>query len=88
MVKCMKPAYQGLMLFCLVLVVCSALPAQIRGQTIRKIGSNIPMGLKNVVSHASLNVCYQEERDFAYCCSKDKKCYSTISECLAKCTYN
>lgn len=31
MVKCMKPAYEGLMLFCLVLVVCSALPAQIRG---------------------------------------------------------
>uniref|UniRef100_A0A0D9WMB4 Uncharacterized protein n=1 Tax=Leersia perrieri TaxID=77586 RepID=A0A0D9WMB4_9ORYZ len=83
MVKSMKAFNQGLRLFCLLVLVCSAIPLQIRGQTTNKIRSNMLMGVKDGISSGDVkvNVCYQIPVGW-YCCSKNAtNCYDLLENC-------
>uniref|UniRef100_A0A0E0MF83 Uncharacterized protein n=1 Tax=Oryza punctata TaxID=4537 RepID=A0A0E0MF83_ORYPU len=89
MVKCMTHTDQGVMLFFLVLLVCSAIPAQIRGQTTNKIGSDMPVGVKYRNGFPGHDYkpdhCVQTRGGF-YCCSLDQLCYPTLEGCIPNCT--
>uniref|UniRef100_A0A0E0HCW6 Uncharacterized protein n=1 Tax=Oryza nivara TaxID=4536 RepID=A0A0E0HCW6_ORYNI len=89
MAKCMTYTHQGVMLFFLVLLVCSAIPAQIRGQNTNKIRSDMPMGVKGRNGFLGLDYkpdhCVQTRGGF-YCCSLDQLCYPTLEGCLPNCT--
>uniref|UniRef100_J3N852 Uncharacterized protein n=1 Tax=Oryza brachyantha TaxID=4533 RepID=J3N852_ORYBR len=86
MAKCSQ---QGLLIVCLVLVVCSSITEQIRGQNANKIEGNMQAEVKDAVESAGdkLNVCFAAPGGF-YCCSKDNECYPSIEACLPKCKYN
>uniref|UniRef100_A0A0E0MF81 Uncharacterized protein n=1 Tax=Oryza punctata TaxID=4537 RepID=A0A0E0MF81_ORYPU len=88
MAKCVKHNTQRVLFLFLLLVVCSTIPTQTRGETTSKIGSNMPMGVKNAfrVGGVKLNVCAQTAGGF-YCCSKDQLCYPTLEQCIPKCNY-
>uniref|UniRef100_A0A0E0BIT9 WAP domain-containing protein n=1 Tax=Oryza glumipatula TaxID=40148 RepID=A0A0E0BIT9_9ORYZ len=89
MAKCMTHTHQGVMLFFLVLLVCSAIPAQIRGQNTNKIGSDMPTGVKSRNGFPGLDYkpdhCVQTRGGF-YCCSLDQLCYPTLEGCIPNCT--
>uniref|UniRef100_A0A0E0MF75 Embryo surrounding factor 1 brassicaceae domain-containing protein n=1 Tax=Oryza punctata TaxID=4537 RepID=A0A0E0MF75_ORYPU len=77
----MKHAHHGLLLFCLVLLVFSAIPAQIRGQTTSKT----PVGVS--IGELKLSVCFSAPPSWS-CCSKDNLCYPSLEACLEKCKYD
>uniref|UniRef100_A0A0E0MF82 Uncharacterized protein n=1 Tax=Oryza punctata TaxID=4537 RepID=A0A0E0MF82_ORYPU len=89
MAKCRMHIHQGVMLFCLVLLVCSGIPAQIRGQTTTKIRRDMPIGVKNKISFAGLyykpDHCVRTRGGF-YCCELDQLCYPTLELCIPVCT--
>uniref|UniRef100_J3N851 SREBP regulating gene protein n=1 Tax=Oryza brachyantha TaxID=4533 RepID=J3N851_ORYBR len=84
--RCVNHTHQGLLLFYFVLLVCSPIPAQIRGQTTDEIGRK--MGVKNGISFTYIrrDGCVETRGGF-YCCSLDQLCYITIEKCIPKCHY-
>ncbi|XP_052137508.1 uncharacterized protein LOC127755939 [Oryza glaberrima] len=89
--KCLRPTHQEVMLFCLVLLLCSAIPAQTRdiGQTTNEIQKDMSTGVKNKNSFGELyykpDHCVQTPGGF-YCCALDQLCYPTIGLCIPECT--
>uniref|UniRef100_A0A0D3HLI2 Uncharacterized protein n=1 Tax=Oryza barthii TaxID=65489 RepID=A0A0D3HLI2_9ORYZ len=89
MAKCRTHTHQGVMLFCLVLLMCSAIPAQITGQTTYKIRRDMLIGVKNKISFGELyykpDHCVRTRGGF-YCCELGQLCYPTLELCIPACT--
>ncbi|KAG8090783.1 hypothetical protein GUJ93_ZPchr0011g28266 [Zizania palustris] len=78
-------SYPGLMLLCLALLMCHAIPAQIRGQTINSRRNGPITGVKNVVGDDKIYVdCIRYEAVF--CCDRaGGSCWPSRAACRKAC---
>uniref|UniRef100_A0A0D9WWN3 Meg domain-containing protein n=1 Tax=Leersia perrieri TaxID=77586 RepID=A0A0D9WWN3_9ORYZ len=75
-----KHTFQGLLL---VLLVCSAIPAMIRGETTDAMGRNAT--IKADIKDCIHNPISPHPADKIFCCVKDNECWASIQDCLANC---
>ncbi|KAL6659015.1 hypothetical protein ACP70R_003055 [Stipagrostis hirtigluma subsp. patula] len=90
MAKYVKNASQGLLLFSLVLLACSAIPA-LNGRSIDSMKSEMEAGTNSigVKDDDRFNGCYENHQSSnlsaVFCCRKDNLCWGSLPECVPNC---